>query len=257
MSELQPMNSWDLFLGDGIEALEQRAPDSCDHLITDPPYSAHTHENQRSGSKATKRAIAESRDPGFAHLAPADRRRVAVAAARVVRGWTVIFTDAEGIGGWREDIVAAGLEHIRVGAWIREGGAPQFTGDRPAAGFEAIMIAHRPGKKVWNGGGRQALWRHPIVKKGQGRLHPTEKPLGLMRALLRDFTNPGEVVLDPFAGSGSTIAACIEMGRLGYGWEQDPAHHAKALVRLRNHRPDHHLVDMRTAPRRPQGKLDL
>ena len=45
------------------------------------------------------------------------------------------------------------------------------------------------------------------------RLHTTQKPVDLMRALISDFTNPGELVLDSHAGSGTTGAACIELGR--------------------------------------------
>ena len=51
------------------------------------------------------------------------------------------------------------------------------------------------------------------------KLHPTQKPVALLRKLIEIFTDPGEVVIDPVAGSGSTIVAAIESKRAGYGFE--------------------------------------
>jgi site-specific DNA-methyltransferase (adenine-specific) len=62
--------------------------------------------------------------------------------------------------------------------------------------------------------------------------HPTEKPLTLLRALVEQFSNPGERVLDPFMGSGTTGAACLEQQRRFIGIEKDPRHFAAACARL-------------------------
>lgn len=51
------------------------------------------------------------------------------------------------------------------------------------------------------------------------KLHPTQKPVKLLENLIKIFTDPGEVVIDPVAGSGSTIVAAINTGRKGYGFE--------------------------------------
>lgn len=51
------------------------------------------------------------------------------------------------------------------------------------------------------------------------KIHPTQKPVNLLAKLIRIFTDPGDVVIDPCAGSGSTLRACIETGRNGYGFE--------------------------------------
>ena len=63
-------------------------------------------------------------------------------------------------------------------------------------------------------------------------LHPTEKPVPLMRELIRTYTNPGDTVLDCFAGSGSTLAACLMEGRHGVGCELDAGYYATATARL-------------------------
>ena len=69
------------------------------------------------------------------------------------------------------------------------------------------------------------------------RDHPTQKPLDLMEWLVRTYTNPGDKILDPFAGSGSTGAACVKLDREFVGVELDPAYHATAQRRVANAQP--------------------
>jgi DNA modification methylase len=64
-----------------------------------------------------------------------------------------------------------------------------------------------------------------------GGRHPCEKPLGLMQELVRDI--PAKSILDPFAGSGTTLVACVKEGRRAVGIEQDPGHFETALARVR------------------------
>jgi site-specific DNA-methyltransferase (adenine-specific) len=58
--------------------------------------------------------------------------------------------------------------------------------------------------------------------KGEGGVHPTQKPVRLMAALIELVTQPGQVVVDPFAGSGSTLVAAKAAGRRFVGYEIDP-----------------------------------
>ena len=51
------------------------------------------------------------------------------------------------------------------------------------------------------------------------KIHPTQKPVPLLEYLIRIFTDPGDVVIDPCAGSGSTLFAAMELGRRAYGFE--------------------------------------
>lgn len=51
------------------------------------------------------------------------------------------------------------------------------------------------------------------------KIHPTQKPIAVLKKLIRTFTDPGDVVIDPCAGSGSTLRACAEIGRSCYGFE--------------------------------------
>ena len=63
-------------------------------------------------------------------------------------------------------------------------------------------------------------------------LHPTTKPIELIARMVGNSTKPGEVVYDPFCGSGSTILAAHQLGRIGYGCQIDPGYVAVALERL-------------------------
>lgn len=99
------------------------------------------------------------------------------------------------------------------------------------------------GQTHWGAGKGRMAWtddgtRHPgsVLKfnsvKKQDCLHPTQKPVDLLRWLIRSYSNPGDTVLDCFAGSGSTLHACLLEGRHGVGVEQDADYYAKAQARL-------------------------
>jgi site-specific DNA-methyltransferase (adenine-specific) len=230
--------------GDCLEGMASLADGSVDHIITDPPYSEHVHSKSRRGAidgrgeqKNRRASISRVRDLGFKALDIDTMRACAEQFSRIARRWVIVFTNAEMIGEWRAALESAGLEAVRVGAWVKEGATPQFTGDRPATGFEAIVIAHPKGRKKWNGGGRHAIWSVPIVLNRNGqtpRLHTTQKPQALMEALVRDFTDKGDTICDPFAGSGTTLVAAKRLGRIGFGWEIQEHYARLANDRLRD-----------------------
>lgn len=217
-----------LYHGDCAAILPWFAVESVDHLITDPPYTPHVHA---SGRRGDAECVAVERDLGFASLTDELRRLTAREAGRLVRRWVVVFCPLESTQPWKMTLENNGLEYIRTGIWVKDGAAPQFTGDRPANGAEALAIAHHPGQKKWNGGGRVGIWWTPIVRGG--RLHPAQKPLRLMRQLIEEFTDPGDLILDPFAGSGTTLRAALDLRRAAIGIEQDAAHCQNAVNRLR------------------------
>lgn len=69
------------------------------------------------------------------------------------------------------------------------------------------------------------------------RLHPTQKPLSALLPLVQAFSAPHGLVLDPFAGSGSSLVAARELGRAYLGIELDATYHAVASRRLQDFRP--------------------
>lgn len=72
------------------------------------------------------------------------------------------------------------------------------------------------------------------LSKGEGGLHPTQKPVKLMRALVELTTTEGQLVLDPFCGSGSTLVAAYASGRRYLGFEQDSGYCEIARERLQS-----------------------
>lgn len=218
--------------------------EQADHVICDPPYSEKTHTNVRSRRMGANdrggRYGADLRrqvDLGFEHITPDDMGFLAGEFARLAKRWVLVFSDVESDHLWRAQLVGAGLDYVRTGAWIKRGSTPQFSGDRPATGFEAITIAHQPGRKRWNGGGKHGLWDVPIVlnrarAEKSERVHPTQKPEVLMRHLVVDFTDPGELILDATAGAGATGVAAKSEGRRAVLIEQDEAHCESAARRI-------------------------
>lgn len=65
-------------------------------------------------------------------------------------------------------------------------------------------------------------------RKEYPKIHPTQKPVGVLKRLIEVFTDPGDVVIDPCAGSGSTLRAAYELGRDSYGFEVDKNFYLKA-----------------------------
>jgi site-specific DNA-methyltransferase (adenine-specific) len=245
---LEGRAGWTVVHGDCLDVLPTLPDRSVAHVITDPPYSEHVHGKSRAGaSKKTLRdgnghitrcAIEREVDFGFAHLTTEVMEAVADQCARLASRWTLAFCDVESSHLWSGALRSAGLDYCRTGAWVKVGATPQFTGDRPGVGFEAVVVCHQPGRKKWNGGGHAGVWTHlTCIDRGSpsgtaDRCHPTQKPLPLMTELVELFTDPGDIVLDPFAGSGSTGVACVRLGRRFIGIEKDATYAALATQRL-------------------------
>lgn len=239
---------WCVVKGDNKMVLPKLAAKSVDHVITDPPYSEHVHGKQRrvmagkGGRKSKRRASGRGfyraigiAPLGFESLSAELRLSSAEQFARVCRRWCLVFSDAESCGDWRHDLDAFGLRHVREGAWVKLCAQPQLSGDRPGVGHEAIQISHPKSPRCrWNGGGHSAIWSHAIAtdRNGNERHHTTQKPLDLFLRLIEQFTNPDDVVLDPFCGSGTTGVACLRLGRRFIGIEKDAKYAAIARDRL-------------------------
>lgn len=217
--------SYRVITGDCIE--EMRKLDKVDVCIFDPPYSEHVHKNVHTGTCDPRKGKVgnDQVDLGFSSISIEWMLACAAGLSRIVKRWNLVFCDVESAHLWADAFEKSGLELIRIGSWERDG-APQVSGDRPAVGFECIVITHRPGRKRWNGGGRPARWRHQtchanrVVGSNNTREHPTQKPLPLMVELVSLFSDPGETVLDCCAGVSTTGVAAVRLGRHYIGIEQ-------------------------------------
>lgn len=214
----------ELWLGDCLEVLPRLG--GVDHIIGDPPYEDEMHRafgrkvKRRAGTTAARNANT-FRDPGFDGV-NSSRADIASACVTASGGWVILFTLAEGVRAWRDDLQTAGARWHTTCFWIKPDSAPQFNGQGPARGAECFVTCWAgTGYKRWNGGGKRGVYTHCVNVKRQGE-HPTEKPVPLMLDLVRDFTSPGETISDPFMGSGTTGIACVRLGRKFIGIERDP-----------------------------------
>ena len=220
------MSGCELYQADAFQLLGSLEDGAVDVTICDPPFDQRTHAHGVSGFRA------DTSDPiDFPPFGPGELRRFVSEALRVSKRWVVAFCSGEQLG-WYQQAAEDQQEGawVRGGIWVKPDPAPQFTGDRPGQWGEAVAILHRPNKKRWNGGGHPARWTYGVCR--EDRCHPTQKPLDLMLELVRLFSDHGELILDPFAGSGTTAVAALRLGRRFLGCEIDPRYHALALERI-------------------------
>lgn len=210
-----------LYCGDCREILPTLG--KVDAVVTDPPYSFQTQSGARTRNDAK-----HAGDILVPFSIEFDDLRDRLNACRPTR-WMVASVD------WRHGICLEkrppdGMRFVRAGVWVKSNSAPQFTGDRPAPGWEFVACLHSEDSKMrWNGGGKRGVWQTSIENQNG---HPTPKPVSLMLEWICDFSDVGEMVLDPFMGSGTTGVAAVKLGRKFIGIEIEPAYFDIACRRI-------------------------
>lgn len=230
----------ELWLGDCLEVMPLLS--GVHAVVTDPPFSDEAHTKQRrmltSGEANGGRRREALRPVDFAPITDDTMDAFCREAARLCSGWVLAFCQAEQIADWRAAMEAGGIKWRRAQLWVKTDGTPQFTGDRPGVGYEAIATGWcGSGRSVWNGGGKHGVYIQPKSDPGVGHggpcnEHPTQKPRRLMADLLGLFTQPGDLVLDPFMGSGTTGVAAHATGRRFIGIEREPRYFELACRRI-------------------------
>ena len=221
--------AWTLHVGDCFAEMTKLSDRSVDVVITDPPYEPETHTSERRVARAGGKLEVEP--IAFPPITEKERLESSRQMARLTKRWILVFCQIEGAMKWRAALEAAGAVYKRTCIWVKPDGKPQYSGDRPGTGYEGIVACHAPGRSTWNGGGSHGVY--VVSRGGEPRTgHQTQKPLALMETLVRLFSNHGEVILDPFVGSGSTGVAALRLGRRFLGWEKDPSYAEIARRRL-------------------------
>lgn len=220
-----------LYHGDALDLLANMADRSADCVITDPPFDQRTHtmaRTQNNSAPAGGRALSGSK-AGFTHFTHETHVDVFTRLGKITRGW-VISSLATSTAFQFELDPPPGLRCMRISVWVKTNPMPIFSADRPALGWEPIVWLHRDDTKPsWNGGGKASNYVGPT---SQGSGHPTQKPLPMVAELVRLASNPGSTILDPFAGSGTTLRAAKDEGRQAIGIEIDERYCELAARRL-------------------------
>lgn len=198
--------------GKAEDYLATLSDDSVDVTITDPPFSERTHAMARSHHTHAPpggRALSGSKAQ-FAHMDDVSVRDLFHDLGAVTRRWVVSSLDYRHAVGLEAEPPPT-LRVLRIGAWVKTNPMPILSGDRPAQGWEAFVCCWSgEGKPSWNYGGRAINYVGPT---SQGTGHPTSKPLAMIESWVRAFSAPGDLILDPFGGSGTTALACHNLGR--------------------------------------------
>ncbi len=178
-----------LHLGDCREVTDWLAADL---LLTDPPYGMN-YDPRRGGDGSkrwgTDRVLGDDQAFDPEHLLSMKRA--------VLFGANWYASRLPDSGGW--------VVWDKTPKGFKQG----FTASHAELAWTNITSSVRKVPLQWGGEARN----------GEGHFHPTQKPVGLLRTLIEWFSEPGETIADPYAGSGSTLLAAREAGRSAIGVE--------------------------------------
>lgn len=209
-----------------------KLPDrSINCIITDPPYGVNFWSRSAvtaEGKKWVKKVENDQQLDGalalFAEVMSSLESKVADECD------VYVFTRWDIVGDWINAVKSVNwLSYKMLLVWDK--GSPGM-GDIDAnwgCGHELILYCKKGRRDVaYRRSGILAFDRVSPRKA----IHPTEKPVPLLEKFVEMSTQPGDVVYDPFSGSGSTAVACQNQGRIGIGTEIDSSHYYHSLGRL-------------------------
>ena len=203
-----------LHCGDCTQIMPHLPADSVDLIVTDPPYLVNYRD--RSGRTILNDHTDNWLEPAFAAMYRVLRDHCFVVS---FYGWN--HADSF-VTAWRQ----AGFRIVGHFVFAKHYASRKgFTEAR----HECAYLLAKGSPSTPNVALPDVM---PWGKYTGNRLHPTQKPLEILRPLIMSYSSVGDVVLDPFAGSGSTLLAAQQLRRSWIGIEMDKVHHRTATQRL-------------------------
>lgn len=213
----------EVWQGDARDLVAELDDGSVDCVICDPPYGVDFTSKRAVTAEGKKKTRAIDNDGSLEDaeqlfydvMKPLLSRKVAEECD------VYVFTRWDIVGEWIEfvrNLEPFGLRYKMLLVWDK--GIPGM-GDIDAnwgCGHELILYCKVGKRDVSHR--RSGILHHDKLGSKQ-HVHPTEKPVGLMVDLIKMSTDPGDLVVDPFAGSGSALVAAAQIGRRAIGFEQD------------------------------------
>lgn len=220
------MSVWDLRLGRWEDVLA----DACvAAVVTDPPYGRRTHE----GHDRAAAMVGESmglRALGYPWWAPDDVRAFMTHWHERCHGWIVAFSCSDLAPVWREAADACGRMSFAPLPMVDRGSRVRVAGDGPSNWTTWINVSRTRTKAMAAWGTLPGVYeRSPGDERSA---HMGGKPMGVMAAIVRDYSRRGDLVCDPCAGGGTTLLAALQENRRALGAERDPEAYRRALARL-------------------------
>lgn len=197
-----------------------------DCVIADPPYSERVHENSVGRSNDG----AERVEVSYACWSPEHVAEFVASWAPRTAGWMACMTSHDLLPAWERAYSDAGRYHFAPVPIICTNPGARKQGDGPGNGTVYLVVARRSTLAAmrWRSLPPHYIYTRMPGEGGGGR----GKPTALLRAIVCDYSNPGQLVVDPCAGYGSTLAAALQKGRRAIGAEVDAAVYAEARKRL-------------------------
>ncbi|MDR6871309.1 modification methylase [Bosea sp. BE125] len=242
-----------VLVGDCVAALERLPPASVDLVFADPPYNLQLGGDLRRPDDSLVDAVDDDWDK-FSSFADYDAftRAWLAACRRVLKPdgalWVIgSYHNIFRVGSILQDLGFWMLNDI---VWRKANPMPNFRGRRFTNAHETLIWAARGASSKYTfhyealKGGNDDLqmrsdWYLPLctgeerLKDDAGvKVHPTQKPEALLARVMLSASNPGDVILDPFFGTGTTGAVAKALGRRFIGLERDPAYAAAARKRI-------------------------
>jgi modification methylase len=241
-----------LLPGDCIDVLASVPENSVDLIFADPPYNLQL-QNDLYRPNRTKVAAVDDNWDKFASFAEYDKftREWLCACRRVLKDTGTLWVIGSYHNIYRVGAILQDLDYwvLNEVVWIKCNPMPNFRGVRFTNAHETLIWAQKKQgtKYTFNHQSMKALnddlqmrsdWTIPLAT-GRDRLkvngekaHSTQKPEGLLYRVILSSSNPGDVVLDPFFGSGTTGAVAKKLGRRWIGIEQDAKYMKVAQDRI-------------------------
>ena len=214
-----------LYCGNCRDVLPLLEPDSVDAVIADPPYNVGKSYGEHDDSMPPDKYAAWLGD-------------VLSLCATISRDSVIYFPGAVNVFGVAAVLATTPLRPVRMLGWHKKEYAGDLWTGGPAMSWEPIVWASKaPGRPAFNrifgAWGRDYL----VVNSTHGdplrALHPCPKPPEVLRWLVGMFVPDGGAVVDPTAGTGTTLLQAKELGRRAIGIELSPDYCAIAVKRLR------------------------
>ena len=221
-----------------------------DLCVTDPTYNVSYKGKTKDRLTIDNDAADDDTFPLFLLQAFGYMYKVMLEGASIY----VFHSDTEGIA-FRTAFAQAGFKTAQCCVWEKNAfviGRQDYQWQH-----EPVLYGWKPGAAhVWRSDRKQStVWK--FDKPQRNALHPTMKPVALAAYPVRNSSDPGNLVIDFFSGSGSTLMACQQTDRLCYAMEIDPRYVDATVYRYRNMFPRHRYVFCATAlpsaPRRPSS----
>lgn len=212
------MSEVKLYQGDCLEAMKDLADNSANFTLTDIPYDA---VNRNSNGL-------RELDKGKADILTFDLIKFLEQAYRITSNSICIFCGKEQFSTIY-DFFANKKGTVRPIIWEKTNPSPMNGQYIYLSGVEMAVWFKKSGAKVFNAHCKNTVFRYP---NGRSKLHPTEKNHELLKELIIDNTNEGDIVFDPCMGSGAHGMVAIENNRNFIGIELDPTYFQIAKDRI-------------------------